>query len=120
MLTSELSEKAETHADRPDLAGEYLTDVQIHLRAKAQVSAYSASARNFETRTVVSQPVPWKARYRKMKKIPKPLPTLFVVPAYCAIIAQRQLVVTRQPAKPTINMPRRELTLSCSHAPPGL
>lgn len=30
---------------------------------------------------VVSQPVPWKAKYRKMKKMPNPFPTLLVVPA---------------------------------------
>jgi hypothetical protein len=65
-----------------------------------------------------------------MKKTPKPLPTLFVVPAYSAIIAARQDVVTctpyqsnghlnnlsekltKQPAVPTKNIHLLEFTRS--------
>jgi len=55
---------------------------------------------------------PWKARYRYMKKMPNPFPTLLVVPEYWAVIAARQDVVTMIPTKPVMYMLRRELTLS--------
>ena len=63
---------------------------------------------------------PWNARYKNMKKIPNPFPTLLVVPAYSAVIAARHDVVTMIPTKPVMYMPRRELTLSWSQAPRGL
>lgn len=55
---------------------------------------------------------PWNAKYKNMKKIPKPFPTRFLVPAYSAVIAARQEVVTTIPMNPVMNMPLRELTLS--------
>jgi hypothetical protein len=52
--------------------------------------------------------------------MPAALPPLLLVPAKLATIAARHDVVTRHPQRPVMNIPRRELTLSCSHAPPGL
>ena len=63
---------------------------------------------------------PWKAKYKNIKKIPNPFPTLFLVPAYSAVMAARQEVVMIIPTNPVIYMRRRELTRSWSHAPRGL
>lgn len=115
VLTSKLSKQREAHADRPDFSGEDLRNVEVHgciTESSGQVSACIDRWLDCS--------YPWNAKYKNMKKIPNPLPTRLVVPAYSAVMAARHDVVTIIPTKPVMYMPRRELTLSWSQAPRGL
>lgn len=61
-LTSKLTEQREAHADRTNLSGEDLRNVQVHGSVTASTFDQLAYKRGIVDRKIYTNP--WKAKYR--------------------------------------------------------